>query len=143
LLHGYEIKAEADTLSRLATQVPAFNACFDRMTLVVDAQHFGKAAELVPEWWGLLVIEREHNALRFSERRICAANPDLDARSFLFSLWRPELQRILDDESVGYGATDNKRNLRERVLRHVPFEKVHARALDLLRSRTRWRGSVI
>src|SRR3954453_16495336 len=54
-LHGYEIKSDADTLSRLPTQVDVYSKVLDRATLVVGERHVEKAKLCVPEWWGIKV----------------------------------------------------------------------------------------
>src|SRR5689334_15736416 len=38
-LHGYEIKSDRDTLARLVSQIGAYTAVFDHVTLVVSERH--------------------------------------------------------------------------------------------------------
>src|SRR5690606_31017878 len=56
LMHGYEIKSDADTLARLPSQVTSYSAVLDKATLVVGACHVERALELVPNWWGIRVV---------------------------------------------------------------------------------------
>ena len=53
-LHGYEIKSDCDTLLRLESQVPAFSAVFDRITIVVGSRHVDNLSGCVPPWWGVI-----------------------------------------------------------------------------------------
>ncbi|MEA9844115.1 sce7726 family protein [Xanthomonas campestris] len=57
LLHGYEIKSDADTLSRLPSQVISYSAVLDKATLVVGASHTMRALSLIPDWWGVRIVK--------------------------------------------------------------------------------------
>src|SRR5258706_11027427 len=48
ILHGFEIKSDRDTLSRLDVQMPAYNSVFDKVTLVVGRTHLVQAFQTIP-----------------------------------------------------------------------------------------------
>ena len=56
-IHGYEIKSDRDSLRRLAGQVELYGKVLDQATLVVGERHFDAAAAMLPEWWGLLLVD--------------------------------------------------------------------------------------
>src|SRR5215472_4149028 len=50
--HGFEIKSDTDTLSRLPAQMIAYNNVFDRVTIVAGTKHIEAIGNTVPSWWG-------------------------------------------------------------------------------------------
>src|SRR5436305_708698 len=59
-IHGYEIKSDKDTLIRLPRQVDAYNAVFERATLVSTRRHLSSAREIIPNWWGIVEVNGTH-----------------------------------------------------------------------------------
>ncbi|WP_126966835.1 sce7726 family protein [Xanthomonas arboricola] len=55
-MHCFEIKSEADSLARLINQGSRYGWVFDRVTLVMAPRHVTKAMELLPPWWGAMVV---------------------------------------------------------------------------------------
>lgn len=58
-MHCFEIKSEADSLSRLINQGSRYGWVFDRVTLVMAPCHVAKAMDLLPPWWGAMVVDAE------------------------------------------------------------------------------------
>ena len=58
-LIGYEIKSERDTLARLDKQIPAYDAIFDAITIIVGANHRSAATKRAPRHWGVILSSRE------------------------------------------------------------------------------------
>ncbi|MCC8068124.1 MAG: sce7726 family protein [Clostridiales bacterium] len=56
---GIEIKSDADTYARLRTQVEDYDKYFDRNYVVVGTSHAFHIEEHVPEYWGIITVERE------------------------------------------------------------------------------------
>ena len=71
ILHGYELKSDADTLDRLPSQMEIYNSIFDKVTLVVGKHHIFSAITLIPEWWGVVMakIVQPHSQVQFIEIR--------------------------------------------------------------------------
>jgi hypothetical protein len=103
-MHGYEIKSDQDTVSRLPSQAKHFSLVFQRMTLVVGPVLLGRALAIVPPWWGvLLVSEDEHGTACFTELREALPNPKPNYRWVVRLLWRDELTACLKARGVrGY-----------------------------------------
>ena len=66
-IYGIEIKSDADTYTRLASQAKDYDACFDYNYVVVGSSHAAHIKEHVPEHWGIITVEEV-------EADNCAAN---------------------------------------------------------------------
>jgi hypothetical protein len=91
---AFEIKTERDTLKRLARQVAAYGRLFDQCTAVLAERHLDAAVEIVPDWWGLLVIPAEPDAV-FRTVRPPQPNHHVDAEIVVRLLWREEVHALL------------------------------------------------
>lgn len=58
-MHCFEIKSEADSLVRLINQGSRYGWVFDRVTLVMAPCHVAKAMDLLPPWWGAMVVDSQ------------------------------------------------------------------------------------
>ncbi|MGY4892896.1 UNVERIFIED_CONTAM: hypothetical protein EX528_21850 [Xanthomonas axonopodis] len=58
-MHCFEIKSEADSLARLINQGSRYGWVFDRVTLVMAPCHVARAMELLPPWWGAMVVDSQ------------------------------------------------------------------------------------
>lgn len=94
-LCGYEIKSHADTLRRLPRQVDAYGRVFDRCSLVVAEKHADAARELLPEWWGLVLVKMAGEEPALVEVRPAGQNPAIDPQSLVRLLWRAEVIEAL------------------------------------------------
>lgn len=54
---GIEIKSDADTYTRLESQVADYDLYFDQNIVVVGSTHAGHVAEHVPDYWGIISVE--------------------------------------------------------------------------------------
>ena len=64
-MHCYEIKSEGDSLNRLIRQGTQYGKTFDKVTIVAARCHLEKVIEIVPSWWGIIVInEKEEKFLK-------------------------------------------------------------------------------
>ena len=140
-LIGYEIKSDDDSLHRLAQQVEAYNAVFDRATAVVGRRHLGGVKKLVPRWWGIMVaMEGQRGAIHFETIRRAALNPSADDFAVAQLLWRTEAEEELVKQGFSGRILRQKRSVLYREIVHV----LGARELrnvvrKRLKSRTDWR----
>lgn len=105
IMHCYEIKSDKDTLLRLPAQIKAYNAVFDRVTVVVGLSHIFDAIDLIPDWWGITVAKHDPTDLVvFSHIREAQSNEARDGVSIARLLWRVEALSILEEmnEAEGY-----------------------------------------
>lgn len=93
-LSGLEIKSDADTYARLARQVRDYDRYFDYNYVAVGSRHGLHVKEHVPEWWGIITVERIGEKIDFYMLREAKRNPDMQLKAKLGLLWRPELAHI-------------------------------------------------
>jgi len=113
VMHGYEIKSDKDTLSRLFDQMHEYNAVFDKITLVVGQRHLLDAIHRIPEWWGITLAKIDLNQ-RIVFYSIREAMQDDDAQvpvSIARMLWRAEALKILEERGAADGIRSKPRNV--------------------------------
>ena len=101
---GIEIKSDADTYTRLATQVKDYDKYCDYCYIAVGESHRLHAAEHVPGHWGVLVISPDGDVKQLRE---AALNKKVKLKTQLDLLWRPELLGI--QLKYGYPKYANKK----------------------------------
>jgi|HubBroStandDraft_5_1064220.scaffolds.fasta_scaffold05724_2 hypothetical protein len=94
-LHGFEIKSDSDSLSRLDGQVERYGRVFDFMTLICGRRLFSAARELVPKWWGLRIAKLENGKVTLPEIRSPKQNKYQDKSALARMLWKDEALRCL------------------------------------------------
>ena len=108
-MHGYELKSDRDTLSRLPEQAQAYSAVFDCVTLVVGERHLRSAIELVPDWWGVCLARFDSGTLSLRDLKLPLTNPAPDPMSVVRLLWRNEALCLLDLVGRARGAQSKPR----------------------------------
>jgi hypothetical protein len=140
-IRGLEIKAEADTLSRLPRQIDAYGKVVDRATLIAAERHVGPATDILPSWWGIITVNRAANgSVRFRRLRAERANPELDALTLVRLLWRTEVVELLRDLGCDTRTLRSPRAiLYPALVAAMPKTRLRATVRATLRSRARWR----
>lgn len=87
-LWAFEIKSARDSLRRLPRQTAAYGRLFDRCALIVADGHVAAAREIVPDWWGLAVMDDPDEGP--SWQRPALANFTIDPELVVRLLWREE-----------------------------------------------------
>lgn len=97
IMHGYELKSDLDTLTRLQSQMHAYNLIFDKVTLVVGKKHIIEALRLIPEWWGITVARNDNydRVPRLIQIREAVYNPNQNLHIIAHLLWKDEMLNIL------------------------------------------------
>ena len=144
IMHCYEIKSDRDTLLRLPAQIKAYNAVFDRVTVVVGLSHIYEAMELIPDWWGITVAKSDREGvIVFSRIREAQLNQDRDSESIARLLWRNEALRILEDINEAHGFRSKPRNvIYEKLAQSVELNVLADRVKKVLCVRQSWRVPV-
>lgn len=98
---GFEIKSDADTLTRLVVQVPAFSQFFDKVSIVTTRKHIDAARKKIPEWWGIVICE--YNGFHIA--RTAKQNRNIDVSSLLYALSKAEIAELgrLADRPISLG----------------------------------------
>jgi hypothetical protein len=135
-LHGYEIKAAADSLARLRDQAKVYGRVLDRATLVVAPNHLAAAKERIPTWWGIWAIE----PLGFSVVRWAEENPELDLRCHAALMWRAEAAALLEGVTrKRTPARMTKREIQSALVARLAPDDLRGGVRAALRARGDWR----
>jgi hypothetical protein len=109
-MDGFEIKTERDTLRRLPRQVQAYTRLFDRCTVVVAEKHADRAADMLPDWWGITTVH-VNGLVTFTPKRKPRRNHEVDAEVIVRLLWRDEVF----DALRAFGADPDPRSSRNAL----------------------------
>lgn len=124
-MHGYEIKSDRDTLTRLTRQSQAYTRVFDYLTLIASDRHLSSAAALLPRGWGLTQVSHDGRQFHFNPVREARLNQTPDVRTLLSLLWREETWAILESRSLGKGLKSATRSRMWTVLeQHLSLPEV-------------------
>jgi hypothetical protein len=139
-LHGYEIKSDADTLSRLPKQMASYGRGFERVTLVVGRRLSETALEQIPQWWGVKIAAAEPTeGVVLDDLRPSELNPTLRLPGYLGLLWRAELEALAVRLGVARGVRGGSRRvLLARLRESLTLEAARTHVLAAFRTRT-WR----
>lgn len=97
---GFEIKSDADRLTRLRYQQPAFSAICDKICLVVTSRHLKQSRTAIPQWWGIVLVQHSDGGVIFRSKRKPRENRTPNNRALLYLLTRAELKMILSAKGV-------------------------------------------
>lgn len=121
-LYGIEIKSDADTYVRLERQVKDYDLYYDYNIVVVGTRHANHIREHVPEWWGIVTVEKEGNKTDFYLLRKPEKNPQMDWTHKIEILWRPELAHIQELNRMYAYKQKSKRFVADKIVETVPKE---------------------
>ncbi len=100
-LVGYEIKSNNDSLRRLEEQINAYNAVFDKISIVVGDRYIDSIKNYIPEWWGVILTVRGlRGSINFDIVRKAQTNKKIDPISIAQLLWRNEAEEILQQKKL-------------------------------------------
>lgn len=131
-LYGIEIKSDADTYVRLERQVKDYNKYFDYNYVVIGTSHAAHIREHVPEYWGIITVERTEAGLDFYEFRKPQLNPEMDWKKKMTIMWRPELAHIQELNALPKYKNKSKDFVVELLLTRVPEETLRIQMCEEL-----------
>lgn len=133
VLYGIEIKSDADSYTRLSKQVESYDCYYDRNIIVVGTSHAYHVKEHVPDWWGIITVERnENNEVDFYFLKKAKINPHVkDSRKITF-LWRTELNHLLAKNRLPKYQQKSKLFVQQKLLEKVPGNILWPQAYDEL-----------
>lgn len=118
-LIGFEFKSDRDNLNRLEHQVRDYERFCDRNYLVTGQKYREKAAEEIPEHWGIYCISlNDEEKLQLECIRKAQPNTKrMRLHNQLRLLWRSELIPIIKKHKLGGVSAKNKLEL-VRTMEH-------------------------
>jgi hypothetical protein len=127
LFHGYEIKSDRDSLRRFDGQVELYSKVLDRATIVVGNSHLTETLNIVPRWWGVLLIDSGRKGPRFRTVRRGQNNPRKDPRALVELLWLDDAIALLALRDAARGVRGKPRRVVwDRVCEHFKVQEIAA-----------------
>jgi hypothetical protein len=120
-LRGFEIKTARDKLNRLPHQVEAYSNVFDFCSAVVADRHVEPALELLPEWWGVMVISANSHIDHLRQPR---QNPMINPEVLVRLLWREEAFAALDRVGGCPDPAMNRSNLWTHLMSRLHLDEL-------------------
>lgn len=137
-MHCYEIKSEADSLNRLLNQGARYSRVFDKVTLVTAEKHLTKALELVPDWWGIILVSDCIDG-KLVPFRAAKKNRNLDPRVLATLLKREEAIHLLTVLGLCRGwKSKSLYQLQDYISETLPFNKLKSEVSFYLKLRTEY-----
>jgi hypothetical protein len=95
-VHGFEIKSDADTLTRLPQQLKLYEQCLEKLTIVCAEKHIPGVRDLAPRWCGITKVTKgSRGGITFIIVREPKRNPNIQPYRLAHLLWRSEAVAIL------------------------------------------------
>lgn len=142
ILHGYEIKSESDNLMRLPSQIKDYNKVFDRISIVVQKDHLKEAKELIPKWWGIILVTKFRGSINLREIRKGRVNPSVDPYSLSHLLWKEEALEILKEKSLHKGYLSKPRSvIYQKICDSFSINELKIMVNQQLKKREGWRNN--
>ena len=113
---GIEIKSDADTYTRLKTQVKDYDRYFDYNFIVVGTAHAIHVKEHVPEHWGIITVEEVDEKPDFYMYREAILNNKAEILKKMELLWRPELAMLQEKYGMPKYAYLGKDKVRAKIV---------------------------
>ncbi len=139
-LVGLEIKSDADTYDRLKRQAADYNKYCDCNYIVVGKSHSRHVAEHVAKCWGILCVFDKGGRIYVEELREAGDNPKCRLERQLDWMWRPELNHILELNSLPRYKRQSKQFVQNKLLERVDKKLLKRQMCDELfeRDYTLW-----
>lgn len=136
-LHGYEIKSEFDTLTRLPSQLSSYSKTFDYLTVISAQRHLNSLLSLLPQWCGIIIVEKYKGGERLRQYRKPKKNYEVNNYSVAQLLWKEEILEVLNDLGIGKGKQNKSKpilwalmanTIKKKELSNIVREKLKIRA---------------
>jgi hypothetical protein len=133
-IYGLEIKSDADTYTRLESQVADYDKYFDYNFVVAGSKHGQHVEEHVPPHWGIITVEEieEDKNVDFYLLRDAKPNPNLDIYEKITILWRPEVAHIQEVNGLYKYEGKSKRYVMDYVIEALPEEVLWPQVYEAL-----------
>ena len=123
-LVGIEIKSDADTYTRLESQIKDYDKYFDYNIVVAGGSHGLHVSEHVPEHWGIITVDEVDGEPDFYFLRKPEPNKKVKLQRKLELLWRPELGIILEKFGLPKYANQSKPFVRKKLIEFLVMQLI-------------------
>ena len=121
-IYGIEIKSDADTYTRLKSQVEYYDLYYDYNYAVVGSSHAMHIKEHVPDYWGIITVDDTEDEIDFYFLREPKKNPRLDWYRKIEILWRFELAHIQELNELPAYKNKSKKFVGEMLVDRVDHD---------------------
>ncbi|NJI85520.1 sce7726 family protein [Shewanella sp. Iso12] len=127
-LHAFEIKSDADSLTRLEGQIETYITFFDKVTVVCSSKFTSKALSILPSEVEILELSYKNNQKYLKIKRRGKVNKVSDCSYFLSFVDKRSLISFLKSRGLSCTASSRRKDL-YKIFNKIP--KLH------------WRGFVL
>jgi hypothetical protein len=139
-IHGYEIKSDVDSLSRLTTQIEAYSSLFEYLTIVVGTRHLSRVKRMLPRFCGLLVAQDAGNGVHFKQIRAPKKNQLVRKEALVQLMWKEEALQALEERGMARGfRTKPRKVIWDKLVDALSALELQHLVTKTLKSRTTWR----
>ena len=124
LIVGIEIKSDADSYTRLVTQVKDYDKYFDVNFILVGSSHLTHVHEHIPPYWGILLVDQKEEEPIIRQVRAPGLNPKVKTRTQLSFMWKRELRMILEANKLGVYVSRSRRAMENALISWVPHKNL-------------------
>jgi hypothetical protein len=132
VLIGIEIKSDADSYTRLVTQVKDYDKYFDINYIVVGSSHIAHVHEHIPPYWGILLVDQTEEEPMIRRIRTAKRNPKVTIKTQLSFMWKRELRMILNANKLASYASKCRKSMEKALIFWVMPEKLKRQMCYLL-----------
>ena len=109
--HCYEIKGDNDQIQRIVKQFTHYQTSFKKNTLVTTQKHLKKALELLPNFWGIIIVINDNETIKFKYVRKSSHNPFYRKDIASKILWKAEMQQLLENKHISFRSNSTRNDL--------------------------------
>lgn len=143
-LHGFEIKSQFDSLSRLPNQLAMYSKTFDYLTVVAAEKHADRLQEILPDWCGILLVPQSSASnSKFILSRKAQKNSGTEKYSIAQLLWKAEVIDLLEDLGISKGLKNKSKPALWALLANATGKGNLAKLVRAkLKSRANWKSAL-
>lgn len=131
-LIGIEIKSDADTYTRLPTQVKDYDKFFDMNYIVVGGSHLAQVAKHIPAHWGILHVDQTEEEPIIREVRAAEKNPKIKLKTQFVFMWKRELWALLKLNKLPAYKQKSRKFIVDALLSKVDERTLKMQMCDML-----------
>lgn len=131
-IFGLEIKSDADSYTRLASQIRDYDKFYDYNYVVIGTTHAAHIEEHVPEYWGIITVEEIEKNIDFYILRKPLPNPKLNLKLQMGMLWRPEIAVIQLENNMPKYKDKSKDFVIDKIIERTKLSENHKNRIDIL-----------
>lgn len=125
---GFEIKSDSDTYARLKSQTKDYEKFCNYCYVVVGASHLAHVGEHIPDYWGIICVSDQSVTME-REAEVC---PNVKMEYQILLLWRMELNRLLEINSLPKYREKSKKFVQDKLLLKIEPDVLMKQITDTL-----------